>query len=62
MKAKKNVEFRYYVIPNDEIVLPLMGSTWNKEYGEGKERLHFHNYYEVGICHEGKCEMILAKF
>lgn len=61
MNSKKNVEFRYYVIPNDEIVLPLMGSTWNKEYGEGKERLHFHNYYEVGICHEGKGEMILGE-
>lgn len=61
MSVKKNVEFRYYVIPKDEIVLPLMGPTWNKEYGEGKERLHFHNYYEVGICHEGKGEMILGE-
>ncbi|MCI6675778.1 MAG: AraC family transcriptional regulator [Clostridiales bacterium] len=61
MNNKKKVEFRYYVIPKDEIVLPLMGSTWNKEYGEGKERLHFHNYYEVGICHEGEGEMILGE-
>lgn len=60
MSVKKNVEFRYYVIPKDEIVLPLMGSIWNKVYGEGKERLHFHNYYEVGICHEGEGEMIMG--
>ena len=46
MTVKKNVEFRYYDIPKDEIVLPLMGPKWNKEYGEGRERLHFHNYYE----------------
>ncbi len=61
MNNKKNVEFRYYVIPKDDIVLFLMGSTWNKEYGEGKDKLHFHNYYEVGICHEGEGEMILGE-
>lgn len=61
MSGKKNVEFRYYDIPKDEIVLPLVGSMWNKAYGEGKERLHFHNYYEVGICHEGEGEMILGE-
>ena len=61
MAVKKSVEFRYYDIPKDEIVLPLMGPKWNKEYGEGRERLHFHNYYEVGICHEGEGEMILGE-
>ena len=61
MSHKMNVEFRYYVIPEDDIVLCLMGSTWNKVYGEGKDKLHFHNYYEVGICHEGEGEMILGE-
>lgn len=58
---KKNVEFRYYDISKGESVFPLTGPVWNKEYGEGKERLHFHNYYEVGICYEGEGEMILGE-
>ncbi len=61
MEEKKRVEYRYYDIPKDDVVFPLMGEKWNKEYGEGRERLHFHNYYEVGICHEGEGEMILGE-
>ena len=61
MNDRKKVEFRYYDIPKGEIVFSLTGDTWNKEYGEGKETLHFHNYYEVGVCYEGEGEMILGK-
>ena len=61
MKDKKHVEFRYYDIPQGDIVLPLSGEVWNKEYGEGKEKLHFHNYYEVGHCYSGEGEMILGE-
>ena len=61
MSDKKHVEFRYYDIPHGDIVFPLTGSVWNKEYGEGKEKLHFHNYYEVGHCYEGEGEMILGE-
>lgn len=61
MKDKKHVEFRYYDIPQGDIVLPLSGEAWNKEYGEGKEKLHFHNYYEVGHCYSGEGEMILGE-
>ena len=61
MNEKRQVEFRYYDIPKGEIVLPLMGPTWNKAYGEGREKLHFHNYYEVGYCYEGEGEMILGE-
>ena len=61
MKDKKHVEFRYYDIPQGDIVLPLSGEVWNKEYGEGKEKLHFHNYYEVGHCYSGEGEMILRE-
>ena len=50
MNDKKQVEFRYYDIPHGDIVFALTGPVWNKAYGEGKERLHFHNYYEVGVC------------
>ena len=61
MSDKKQVEFRYYDIPLGDIVFPLSGSRWNKEYGEGREKLHFHNYYEVGHCYEGEGEMILGE-
>ena len=60
MTAKKHVEFRYYDIPQGDLVFPLTGETWNKEYGEGKDKLHFHNYYEVGRCYAGEGEMILG--
>lgn len=47
MSEKKHVEFRYYDIPQNDLVFSLTGPVWNKEYGEGREKLHFHNYYEV---------------
>ena len=61
MNDKKQVEFRYYDIPQGDIILPLTGEGWNKEYGEGKEKLHFHNYYEIGHCYAGEGEMILGE-
>ena len=61
MGAKKHVEFRYYDIPQRDLVFPLTGETWNKVYGEGKDKLHFHNYYEVGRCYEGEGEMIIGE-
>ena len=60
MSDKKQVEFRYYDIPLGDLVFPLTGTRWNKEYGEGREKLHFHNYYEVGHCYEGEGEMTLG--
>ena len=61
MSDKKQVEFRYYDIPLGDLVFPLTGTRWNKEYGEGREKLHFHNYYEVGHCYEGEGEMTLGE-
>lgn len=61
MEEKKQVEFRYYDIPKGDIVFSLTGETWNKEYGEGRDKLHFHNYYEVGICNSGEGEMTLGE-
>ena len=51
---RKRIEYRYYVIPENEKVLALLGDDWRKEYGEGLTRLHFHNFFEVGSCHVGK--------
>lgn len=61
MAYKKNIEYRYYELPKDEDVLVLTGPKWDKEYGEGPEKLHFHNYYEVGICYSGHGKMILGE-
>lgn len=61
MSDKKQVEFRYYDIPQRDLILPLTGEIWHKEYGEGREKLHFHNYYEVGHCYAGEGEMILGE-
>ena len=61
MNEKKQVEFRYYDIPQGDILLALTGKGWNKEYGEGKDKLHFHNYFEVGHCYAGEGEMILGE-
>jgi AraC-like DNA-binding protein len=53
LRRKKKVEFRYYEIPENEIVLALLGEDWIREYGNDIDSLHFHNYLEVGYCHEG---------
>ena len=56
MDEKKQVEFRYYDIPKGDVVFPLTGETWHMEYGEGRDKLHFHKYYEVGMCYAGEME------
>ena len=61
MAREQRIEYRYYDIPTGELTLTLAGPSWFKEYGEGRDRLHFHNYFEVGICHEGEGEMILGE-
>ena len=44
-KKKKRMEYRYYEIPADTYVLPLLGKGWEQEYGVGiRDMLHFHNY------------------
>lgn len=32
-KKKKRIEYRYYEIPEDTYVLPLLGKGWEQEYG-----------------------------
>ena len=56
-KKEKNVEFRYYKVPEGDLVLPLFGDNWRGIYGQKKEPLHFHNLLEIGICVDGKGEM-----
>ena len=59
-KKKPKVEFRYYEMPNNEVVLALLGEDkWRIEYGIGIDFLHFHNFLEVGYCYEGTGAVIL---
>jgi AraC-like DNA-binding protein len=57
-KKKQEMQYRYYEMPEDSYVFALTGKSWIRIYGEGIESLHFHNYMEIGVCHEGTGEMI----
>ena len=61
MKKREIAQFRYYEMKNDEVVLPLIGNEWIREYGKDVNYLHFHNYLEVGICYAGKGEVVLEQ-
>ena len=52
-KHKQKIEFRYYRMPEDTYLLPLLGENWVQEYGVGIDYLHFHNYMEIGYCYYG---------
>ncbi|MCR5488294.1 MAG: AraC family transcriptional regulator [Lachnospiraceae bacterium] len=53
-KKREKIEFRYYTMPEDSYVLPMLGEGWVQEYGKGMGRmLHFHNYMEIGYCSYG---------
>lgn len=58
-KRKPKIEFRYYTMPKGSPMLVLLGEKWKMCYGEGYDRLHFHNYMEIGLCHEGQGVMKL---
>lgn len=60
-KQKEKVEFRYYEIPDDELVLALFGEDWIREYGKQIFYLHFHNLMEIGYCHWGTGEVVLGQ-
>lgn len=52
-KKQETMEFRYYDLPQKELVLAMMGDEWVREYGEGITTLHFHNLLEIGYCKVG---------
>lgn len=58
-KRKEKLEFRYYEMAPNEQVLALLGENWRRAYGRDVDKLHFHNYMEIGICYEGHGESIL---
>lgn len=59
IKKKKQIQFRYYEIPQNEPCIALLGDAWIRPYGDGIEFLHFHNYMEIGFCYDGTGEVIL---
>lgn len=59
MEQKIKIEYRYYEIPEKELVLALLGEEWVRSYG--LDYLHFHNYMEVGICCHGKGEVLIEE-
>lgn len=60
-RKKKQIQFRYYEIPQDEPCLALLGDTWARPYGDGVDCLHFHNYMEIGLCYDGEGAVILEE-
>lgn len=59
MEQKIKVEYRYYEIPEKDLVLALLGEEWVRSYG--LDYLHFHNYMEVGICRYGEGEVLIEE-
>lgn len=53
-KKKETMEFRFYEVPQKEMVLALLGDSWNRVYGHDEFHLHFHNLMEIGYCRRGE--------
>ncbi|MBP3476193.1 MAG: helix-turn-helix transcriptional regulator [Lachnospiraceae bacterium] len=58
-KKKKQIQFRYYEIPQNQPLMALLGEYWIRPYGEGVDCLHFHNYMEIGFCYDGAGDLVL---
>jgi AraC-like DNA-binding protein len=58
-KKKEKLEFRYYSIPQNEVILALLGEKWIQCYGKNIKELHFHNLLEIGYCYWGEGELVL---
>lgn len=61
-KKKREVEYRYYEMPDELPVLALLGNGWIRPYGEqGLDALHFHNHLEIGYCYEGHGTLVVEE-
>ena len=57
---KQEIEYRYYEMPTGQYILPKYGEGWRMAYGTGEiNKLHFHNYLEVGYCNEGYGKLVI---
>ncbi|MCF0130772.1 MAG: helix-turn-helix transcriptional regulator [Pseudobutyrivibrio sp.] len=53
-KTKRQIEYRYYDMPQDLYGFVLTGEEWERNYKPDIEGLlHFHNFMEIGVCHWG---------
>ncbi|MCH5256614.1 MAG: AraC family transcriptional regulator [Lachnospiraceae bacterium] len=59
-KKKLKMELRFYEVPQNEYVLPILGENWIREYGWDNPLLHFHNLMEIGYCVDGEGELVLG--
>ncbi|MBQ1327967.1 MAG: helix-turn-helix transcriptional regulator [Eubacterium sp.] len=60
-KKNEHLEFRFYDPPRETTILPVIGDKWIRKYGSDEDPLHFHNLFEIGICHEGTGTFYLDK-
>ena len=61
-KKKKKMEFRYYQLPPGSPILALLGEKWVQNYGDRTaDRLHFHNYMELGYCYYGAGDVVFSR-
>ena len=61
-KQKKQIEYRYYEIPEGHYVMALLGDSWVRSYGAEQENLlHFHNYMEIGYCYWGNGQLTIEE-
>ncbi len=58
-ETKKEIQYRYYEMPQDSPILALLGSGWIRPYGSDLDALHFHNYLEIGYCYDGDGDLVL---
>lgn len=56
---KPRITYRYYELPEGELVQAITGEDWVCTYGTYAEDVHFHNVMEIGICRWGQGLMVL---
>ena len=56
---KLRISYRYYELPEGELVQAITGEDWVCTYGTYAEDVHFHNVMEIGICRWGQGLMVL---
>lgn len=57
-QKRRPVDFRFYDMPDKDPILIFYGDKWKRVYGTGAPNLHFHNVLEIGLCRQGRGEMV----
>lgn len=58
-KEKKEVEYRYYEMPENSFLIALTGAAWVEVSGD--DCPHYHNYLEIGYCHVGNGRLLIGQ-